>query len=55
MKLGENPMLHRRSIYLDDERHRDMIFKGYKVIFKIDNEKDTVFVIALVNMQKGMK
>ncbi len=48
-------MLHRRSIYLDDERHRDMIFKGYKVIFKIDNEKDTVFVIALVNMQKGMK
>jgi len=55
MKLGENPMLHRPSIYLNDGHHRDMIFKGYKVIFKIDNEKDTAFVIALVNMQKGMK
>jgi plasmid stabilization system protein ParE len=55
MKLSENPMLHRRSIYYEDENHRDMVFKGYKVIFKIDEPKDTVFVIGLVNMQKGMK
>jgi len=55
MKLGENPMLHRRSIYYEDENHRDMVFKGYKVIFQIDKLKDTVFAIGLVNMQKGMK
>ncbi|MFT4526555.1 MAG: hypothetical protein ACI85F_002730 [Bacteroidia bacterium] len=29
-----------------------MIFKGYKVVLKIDNEKDTVFVIGLVNTQQ---
>ncbi len=55
MKLGENPMLHRRSIYYEDKNHRDMVFKGYKVIFKIDKSKDTIFVIGLVNMQKEMK
>ena len=55
MKLGENPMLHRRSIYFEDAIYRDMVFKGYKVILKIDKEKDTVFVIGLVNMQKAMK
>ncbi|MFM1874646.1 MAG: hypothetical protein RL266_383 [Bacteroidota bacterium] len=55
MKLGEKPMLYRRSIYYDDDRYRDMVFKGYKVIFKIDEPKDTIFVIGLVNMQKGMK
>ena len=54
-KLGNNPMLHRRSIYFDDECYRDMVFKGYKVIFKIDKPKNTVFVIGLVNMEKGMK
>lgn len=54
-KLGNNPYANRRSIYYDDDRYRDMVFKGYKVIFKIDEPKDTVFVIGLVNMQKGMK
>ncbi|MCF8464626.1 MAG: type II toxin-antitoxin system RelE/ParE family toxin [Flavobacteriales bacterium] len=54
-KLGDNPYANRRSIYYDDDRYRDMVFKGYKVIFKIDEPKNTVFVIALVNMQKGMK
>ena len=55
MKLGENPMLHRRSIYYEDENHRDMVYKGSKVIFQIDKLKDTVFAIGLVNMQKGIK
>jgi len=54
-KLADNPYSNRRSIYYDDDRYRDMVLKGYKVIFKIDNEKDTVFVIGLVNMQKRMK
>ncbi|MFT5309855.1 MAG: hypothetical protein ACI8VL_000752 [Bacteroidia bacterium] len=45
-------MLHRQSIYFENMQYRDMIFKGYKVVLKIDNEKDTVFVIGLVNTQQ---
>ncbi|MFT5279770.1 MAG: plasmid stabilization system protein ParE [Bacteroidia bacterium] len=51
-KLAKNPMLHRQSIYFENMQYRDMIFKGYKVVLKIDNEKDTVFVIGLVNTQQ---
>ncbi|MCF8460799.1 MAG: type II toxin-antitoxin system RelE/ParE family toxin [Flavobacteriales bacterium] len=54
-KLDDNPYSNRRSIYYDDDCYRDLVFKGYKVIFKIDNPKNTVFVIGLVNMQKGIK
>jgi hypothetical protein len=32
-----------------------MVFKGYKLVLKIDKGKDTIYVIGLVNMQKGMK
>jgi plasmid stabilization system protein ParE len=54
-KLGSNPFIHRRSVYFEDEHYRDMVFKGYKVVLKIDKGKDTIYVIGLVNMQKGMK
>lgn len=53
--LGQRPYSNRRSIYFDGEHYRDMVFKGYKVVYRVDAEQDTVYVIGLVNMQEGLR
>lgn len=53
-RIGQSPMTHRKSIFFDDVLYRDMVFNGYKVVFRIDKLQNTVFVIGLVNMQKDV-
>ena len=37
--LLESPFMHRPSIYFEDIKYRDLIFKGYTIIYKVeDNE-----------------
>ncbi len=37
--LLESPFIHRPSIYFEDIKYRDLIFKGYTIIYKVeDNE-----------------
>lgn len=33
------PLKHRKSIYFDDENYRDLIYYGYTIVYKIENEK----------------
>ena len=44
------PYKHRKSIYYDDENVRDMIFKGYVVIYIIEDAMVSVF--ALIHHEK---
>ncbi|MCV6608129.1 MAG: type II toxin-antitoxin system RelE/ParE family toxin [Campylobacterales bacterium] len=39
------PLKYRKSYYHDDENIRDLIFKGYTVVFKI--KKEIVYVLAI--------
>jgi plasmid stabilization system protein ParE len=36
--LKENPMMYRKSRYFEDEAYRDMTFKGYTIIYKIEDK-----------------
>lgn len=37
--LLASPFMGRPSIYFEDEKYRDLVFKGYTVIYKVeDNE-----------------
>ncbi len=35
--LLEAPFMHRPSIYFDDKKYRDLIFKGYTIIYKVED------------------
>ena len=37
--LKSFPRMYRKSIYFDNENYRDLIFKGYTVIYKIEDDK----------------
>ncbi|MBD3839760.1 MAG: type II toxin-antitoxin system RelE/ParE family toxin [Epsilonproteobacteria bacterium] len=44
------PYKHRKSIYFDDENIRDLVYKGFVIIYKIDGE--TIRVFAFINRDK---
>lgn len=44
------PYKHRKSIYHNDESVRDLVFKGYVVVYLI--EHDTISIFALINQEK---
>ncbi len=46
------PYKYRKSIYFDDENIRDMIFKGYTIVYKINNEKNTINIADIFNQNK---
>ena len=41
------PYKHRKSIYFDDDNIRDLVHKGFVIIYKID--KEAIRVFAFVN------
>jgi plasmid stabilization system protein ParE len=42
-KLPSNPLKCRKSIWFDDQNIRDLIFKGYTIVYRIDNGIIEVF------------
>jgi plasmid stabilization system protein ParE len=48
-QIPANPMLFRKSVYFDDPNVRDMIFRGYTVVFRI--KEDAIHVFGLIDMQ----
>lgn len=45
-----NPRLFRKSIYFEDETIRDLIFKGYTIVFRVT--KNQVEVFGFVKFQE---
>jgi plasmid stabilization system protein ParE len=44
--IPSNPYKHRKSIYFNDNHIRDLLFKGYAIVFRI--KSDTIEVFGLV-------
>ncbi len=41
------PYKCRESIYFEDTNIRDLIFKGYVIVYKIDEKNDTIFILGI--------
>ena len=52
--ISNMPLLHRQSIYFDDENIREAIFKGYKVVYRINISANRVEVFGFINQQKEL-
>ena len=48
------PYKCRQSIYFEDESIRDLIYKGYTIVYKIDELKDTIIVIGMKKYQNEL-
>lgn len=45
-ELVDFPCKYQKSKYFDDENIRDLVFMGYTIIYKIDEDKIRVFAIT---------
>ena len=46
------PYKYRKSIYFDDENIRDMIFRGYTIIYEV--KENSIEVISIFNQNKPL-
>ena len=45
--LPSLPLIYRKSIYFDAENIRDMIHKGYVVVYKIDTANESIIILGI--------
>ncbi|MBN1185599.1 MAG: type II toxin-antitoxin system RelE/ParE family toxin [Bacteroidales bacterium] len=50
-EIPSNPYKYRKSIYFNDIQIRDLIFKGYTIVFRIVS--DSIEVFGFVNFQNS--
>lgn len=53
--LPESPYMYRKSIYFDDETLRDLIHKGYVVVYKIDFDNNSIVILGINKYKKTIK
>ena len=47
------PYKHRKSIYVNDENIRDMIFKKYTINYEIDLDSNMIVILNIFNQNKS--
>ena len=50
-EIPANPFRYRKSVYFEDNSIRDMIFKGYTVVFRV--KKDQIEIFGFVKYHKA--
>ncbi|MGF7404764.1 type II toxin-antitoxin system RelE/ParE family toxin [Campylobacter concisus] len=47
MKIPERPYSYRENLIIKDTQVRDLVFKGYVVVFVIDEGEQTITIISI--------
>jgi len=43
------PYKYRQSYYYDDQNIRDMTFKGYTIVYRVDNKNSLIEILEIFN------
>ncbi|MDK9693773.1 MAG: type II toxin-antitoxin system RelE/ParE family toxin [Sulfurimonas sp.] len=52
--LENMPFKFRQSIYFQDENIRDLIFKGYTIVYRVDAIKEIITIIGIKKCQDDL-
>lgn len=53
-EIPQNPFRYMKSIYFNDDFIRDLVYKGYTIVFKINKEANQIEVFGFVKYQNGL-
>lgn len=53
-KLSLMPFSNRKSIFFNNNNIRDLVFKGYVIVYKIDENKDDIIVFGFSKYQQKL-
>jgi plasmid stabilization system protein ParE len=51
-KILPNPYKHRQSIYFKNKEIRDLVFKGYVIVFRINHQENAIEVFGFVKYEE---
>ncbi len=51
-RLPKHPYLHKKSIYFNREDIRDLPFKGYTVVYKVNESNNLISIFALLKFEE---
>jgi plasmid stabilization system protein ParE len=52
--VPEFPLKCRKSIFFDSENFRDLVFRGYIIVYEIIPEAKEILVFGFVNYERGL-
>jgi len=47
--LADSPYQYRKSVYFHHDNIRDMIYKGYTIVYEIDSEEKRLELLSIFN------
>ena len=47
--LKNNPYLYRKSKYFDNDNVRDMVFRGYTIVYEVDKINQQIILLSIFN------
>lgn len=51
--IPEMPFKHRKSIFFDRDDIRDLVFKGYVIVYKVDRQSQTIEVFGFTKYEEN--
>jgi len=52
LDISNFPFKYKPSFYFDDKNIRDMIYKGYTIIYEVNLDKNTIEILKIFNQNK---
>ena len=52
--IPQFPYANRQSIYFNDENIRDMIYKGYSIVYLVDKAHNQLVILGIVKYKEGL-
>lgn len=53
-EIGKMPYKNRRSIYFEDQNIRDLVFKGYTIVYRIKPEEEIIEVFGFIKYREKL-
>lgn len=51
--IASMPFSNRRSVFFDDDTIRELVFKGYIVVYKVDKEEKVIKVFGFTKFEEN--
>lgn len=52
LEIPSFPFKYRKSLYFNDKNVRDMIFKGYTIVYEINLDNNAIEILKIFNKNK---
>ena len=52
--ISQMPYSHRKSIFFEDKEIRDLVFKGYVIVFRINKPKEIIEVFGFAKYKENL-